>query len=121
MRGFLATLSDGTVYSEEDLATADTPGWIALKTLAKSKNLKIVDLILIFDHQRVYVPKYSKVYFYKKTISSWLDLNLPEKLEYGIGAQDKVGEVTITWYDGNSSREEVRKVNAEDLGFFINE
>lgn len=120
MRGFSAILSDNNIYNEWDIATPTKPGWLVLKDIIKEKNLKLIDLVLCYDHQRIYVAKHGAVYFYKKRASAWLDCELPPTQEYGIGASD-TAVMLVTWYDGNNSKEELRHIITDDAGFIINE
>lgn len=120
MRGFWAKFSDGSIYDEQQLASQFQSAWIRLKEIAKEKRVKLVELILVFDHQKIFTINSAKVFFYKKRVTAWINSNGSSTQEYGIGASD--GDVlTITWYDGENSREEIRKINKNDAGFFFNE
>lgn len=114
MRGYKATLSNGAIFTEDQL------NWLQLKSFLKKNNLKIVDLQLVFDHQTVFCRKNSSTYFYAKKIEVWLQQEFPDTLFYGIGASDQDGTVTITWYDGQNSSEEIRKISEKDIGIWIN-
>lgn len=114
MRGYKATLSDGTSFTEEDKA------WLDLKKHLQSNNLKIVDFMLLYDHHQIFCRKNAPVYFYMKKIEAWVQNEFPKRLFYGIGAMEQPGFVTITWFDGNDGYEEKRKINNEDLGIWTN-
>src|SRR5688572_12609378 len=114
MRGYIAHLSDGTVKTELELK------WLELKDFLSQSNLKITNLELQYDHQRVFCRKNASVYFYMKKIEAWVQNELPEQIFYGIGASEKPGYITITWFDGNNGVEEIRKISDKDIGIWKN-
>ena len=114
MRGFVVELSDGDIYTEEDIT------WISLKEHCKDLGLRIVGMHLQFDHQQVFLPNYAKVYFYSKKVESYLGGKQGSKQYYGVGATlQKSEEVVITWYDGENSTEEHRKVDPSKDAFIL--
>lgn len=120
MRGFSAKLSDGRVLKEWDIARSDRPGWFILKDILEKEKVKIVELVLEFDHQRVNTRNNAPTYFYAKKVEAWMDLDLPQKHFYGIGAQERPGSVDITWYDGENGFQETRTIDKNDFGILIN-
>lgn len=118
MRGFQVTLSNGFTLLEEDLPA---PGWNSLKRILINSKQKIKNLTLIFDSQKIEIPENNKVYFYKKRAKAYLNLNLLNSIEYGIGYSTDGKAATITWYNGEHAVEEIREVSKEDIGFIFNE
>jgi len=133
MRGFKVELSDGSLYNEETIKSelfkyirewelpADIRPWILLKEYTKRKSLKVFSLQLQFDHQGIFLPRHAKVYFYSMKVEAYLGGEAPQVLYYGVGASDRSPEeVEITWYDGNNSKIERRKVDEASQAFIIN-
>ena len=132
MRGFVAELSDGTILKEDTIhhtlagfvvghkLEAERP-WKLLKKYIKNQGLKLVALHLEYDHQGVFLPRNAKAYFFSRKVEAFAGVNR-ETIQYtGIGATEhKDDEVVITWYDGEGSKLETRKVNAESDQFITN-
>lgn len=132
MRGFYVELSDGSSFSEDSVKQAlsgyvdmygwrELPPWLILKEYLKLKSLKITQLLLKIDHQTVFIPKNSKVYFYSKKVEAFFGGSADQRQYYGVGASyHSDDEVEITWYNGNDSQVEKRKVDKDGQAFFIN-
>jgi hypothetical protein len=132
MRGFCVTLSNGLVLNEETIKDTlalyveewqmqDVRPWIFLREFVKRCGLKVVSLELKFDHQSVFLPRNSKVYFYSIKVEAYLGGTNSQLLYYGVGASDRSpDEVEITWYDGRNSQIERRKVDSESCAYIIN-
>ena len=132
MRGFVVTLSNGKTIREDSIMSdlsdfviannlQNSSHWIILKKYIQSNNLKVFGLQLQFDHQGVFLPNHAKVYFYSRKVEAYIGARTDQSWYYGVGASDRFpDEVEITWYDGNNSKIEKRKVNAEDPAFIIN-
>lgn len=132
MRGFIASLSDGSTLTEEDILTTlsqfiiehklETKSpWVVLKEYIKATGLKLFGVQLQFDHQGVFFPRHSKAYFYSKKVEAYLGGNQAQVLYYGVGASSRTPEeVEITWYDGENSTIEKRKVDADNPAFIVN-
>lgn len=132
MRGFKAELSNGDVFTEDNIKAKlarqcnelewnHLPPWAILKRFAKIHNLKIVSLELQFDHQSVFLPRNAKAYFYSKKVEAFLGPTASQLQYYGIGATEhKDDEVEITWYDGTDSKIEKRKIDPSQESYFIN-
>jgi hypothetical protein len=129
MRGWQVELNDGSIFSEWSIKSQiaslcemygwlEEPPWIILKKYLDIKNLKIISLQLKFDHQTVFLPRHSKTYFYSKRVEAFFGGRDDQSLYYGVGASDRdEGQVEITWYDGNNSKIEFRKVDKNDKAF----
>jgi hypothetical protein len=115
MKGFVVRLSDNSVITEKDMS------WIELKeTLQENLGLRIAEMYLQYDHQKVFLPNYAKVYFYSKKVEAYVGANKDQRWYHGVGASDKnPDEVTITWYDGNNAREERRAVIGDNPAFIV--
>ena len=132
MRGFTGQLSNGLIVYEENIKDylsqyvaeynmQSSAPWVFLKEHLKRQNLKLINLELQFDHQGVFLPRHARAYFYSKKVEAYLGGTQDQILYYGVGASDRApDEVEITWYDGNNSQIENRKVNAENPAFIVN-
>lgn len=128
MRGFLVTLNDGSVFDEDSILQRlsiynldkERP-WIALKKYLLLRSLKLVSLQLKFDHQTVFLPQNSKCYFYSKKVEAFFGGKDDQRLYYGVGAtENSSDEVVITWFDGENSTLEQRKIDETSEAFIIN-
>ena len=137
MRGFVAELSNGEIIKEETiylslcqdikqssgtLSMRDRP-WILLKKyLLQRKNLKLVALHLQYDHQGIFLPRHAKSYFFSRKVEGYLGGTGDRKQYTGVGASETHGdEVIITWFDGEGSVQETRKVDGESDQFITNQ
>jgi len=131
MRGFVATISDGSILTEEDILSKlsdfiteqglqNKSPWIVLKAYLNVKGLKLFGVQLQYDHQGVFFPRHARAYFYSKKVEAYLGGNQTQTLYYGVGASGRSpDEVEITWYDGENSIIETRKVNGDDAAFIV--
>jgi len=114
MKGFVVRLSDNAILTEKDIT------WIELKKLLQETGLRIAEMYLQYDHQKIFLPNYAKVYFYSKKVEAYVGANKNQKWYHGIGASDKsFDEVTITWYDGKDGKEERRVVIVDNAAFIV--
>jgi len=124
MRGFEVELNNGQIFREWELEEKLPEGvrpWIYLKSYVRERNLKVISLILQFDHQKVFLPKNSKAYFYSRRVSKFLGSSSPDIQYYGVGAVDSIPDtVDITWYDGESAQNDKRQINEESPQFICN-
>lgn len=131
MRGFIANLSDNSILTEEDILTKlsqfisenkleNKSPWIVLKEYLKKTGLYLFGVHLQFDHQGVFFARHANAYFYSKKVEAYLGGNESQVLYYGVGASDRnPDEVEITWYDGENSQIERRKIDAENPAFIV--
>jgi len=85
------------------------------------KGLKLFGVQLQFDHQGVFFPRHARAYFYSKKVEAYLGGDQTQVLYYGIGATGRSPEeVEITWYDGENSSIELRKVDGDNAAFIVN-
>lgn len=132
MRGFVAELSDGSKIKEDSIfetlahfvseqGLGSERPWILLKKYVKHKNLKVVSLAIEYDHQGVFLPRNAKAYFFSRKVESFLGGPGTQKQYIGVGATERThDEVEITWYDGEASTLEKRRVDAESDQFIVN-
>lgn len=127
MIGFVATLSNGQILKENLIYNTlffedkTLRPWKLLKKYIKLNKLKLVSLHLEYGHQGIYLPNNAKAYFYSHKVESFLGGNSKPQKYIGIGATETHNDkVIITWFDGESSKLEKRKVVDNDQ-FIINE
>ena len=132
MRGFVAELSDSSIFKEDTIHTqlanfveqhglgSERP-WILLKKYVTHRELKLVSLHLEYDHQGIFLPRQAKTYFFSRKVEGYLGGSGARKQYIGVGATEaKHDEVEITWFDGDGSKLEKRKVNEESNQFITN-
>jgi hypothetical protein len=129
MRGFVAELSDGVKLEEDTILQTlahyvnrhnlhDERPWILLRRYLQDTGLTLVSLHLQYDHQGIFLPKHARTYFYSRKVEGYLGGTNARKEYIGVGATEaRHDEVVITWFDGEGSKQETRKVNDESPQF----
>lgn len=121
MRGFCAKLLNGREILEWEIQKNTEPAIETLRKILRDENTKIAEFSLIFDNQKIHVRNHAAIYFYARRVDVWLDLDCTNRHFYAIGVQEKPGEIEITWYDGENSEIEIRKINPNDKGLIYND
>ncbi len=131
MRGFIAELSNGQVVLEDKVMTdlhsfilenslQNERPWTILKKYVKANNIRLMNVTLQYDHQKVFFPRGAKAYFFSGKVEAFLGGSGSQRLYYGVGAATRHDQVEITWYDGDNSVIENRKIDAENPAFIVN-